>query len=80
METFIKVYFELEEGENLRLGLLAAGCGVCGVEWCSSRQNDGRKPLKSVYPILRFTFSFKVSTTSNRFTDVNHKNSDLWFM
>ena len=26
METFIKVYFELEEGENLRLGLLAAGC------------------------------------------------------
>ena len=58
METFIKVYFELEEGENLRLGLLAAGCGVC----------------------VHFTFSFKVSTTSNRFTDVNHKNSDLWFM
>ena len=73
METFIKVYFELEEGDNLRLGLLAAGCGVCGVEQCSGRQNDGRKPLKSVYPILHFTFSF----TSNRFTDVNHKNSDL---
>ena len=35
------------------------------------RQNYGRKPSKSVYPILRFTFSFKVSTTSNRFTDVN---------
>ena len=28
METFIKVYFELEEGENLRLGLLAVACVV----------------------------------------------------